>query len=175
MWEAHRVRRFYRRACTDRENRSKDARATKCGASPVAGASLLRALGTHSRPTNPLQGTSRMWEEHRVPRLFPSGKEGSEVSSRRFAQLCMKGVVPNTARRSPNPVRLPHSSPNTAQLWPTAARCYCERGLESGIRNCASQVPVHSRFPGAWVPGDSPGGTRSPRKNPSGAQQVTEA
>ena len=30
---------------------------------------LVRALGPHSRPDNPLQGTSRMWEGHRVPRL----------------------------------------------------------------------------------------------------------
>jgi hypothetical protein len=54
-------------------NRSKDALATKCGPSPVAGASLLRDLGTHSRPSNPLQATSPMWEAHRVRRSCGRG------------------------------------------------------------------------------------------------------
>jgi len=36
-----------------------------------------------------------MWEGHRVPRLSPSGKESPEVSFCRFAQLCLKGGVPN--------------------------------------------------------------------------------
>ena len=49
-------------------------RLRRAALSPVAGASLLRALGTPSRPANPLQGTSRMWEGHRVPRLSPSGR-----------------------------------------------------------------------------------------------------
>jgi len=52
-----------------RGDRSKDAPATKCGLSPVAGASLLRTLGTHSRPSNPLQRPSPMREGHRAATL----------------------------------------------------------------------------------------------------------
>jgi len=40
----------------------RDAPATRCGLSPVAGASLLRASGSHSRPTNSLQSPRPMWE-----------------------------------------------------------------------------------------------------------------
>jgi len=51
------------------------------------GARMLRALGTHSRPGNPRQDTSRMWEGHRVPR-FPARPEGAVGAPfRRFFQL----------------------------------------------------------------------------------------
>ena len=44
------------------------------------GAGMLRDLGTHSRATNPLHGTSRMWEGHRVPRSYR--RDGTERGNR---------------------------------------------------------------------------------------------
>ena len=77
----------------------------------------------------------------------PIRKESSAVSSRRFPQQCMKRAVANTPRRSPNPVRLPHSVPNPAHLRPTVVRCCREGGWNRELGIARNRSPSTRDLP----------------------------
>ena len=115
--------------------------------SPVAGSGMLRALGTHSRPRNPLQGTSRMWEGHRVPRSSRRGGHDpihaqlGKLKGRQFGAGFPEGGV--AAHGAPPTFSEARGRPSTRSALHIRAR-WTAVGLT--IPGTSFSVPLHGIF-----------------------------